>query len=100
MLVAVYPLLEEIVFRGALQGWLRTFHWGAHGWGPLTYANMLTSFVFAGLHGWAHPPLMAALVLFPSLVFSYFRDRDNQLRIPIGLHGFYNGGYFWLYGAP
>jgi membrane protease YdiL (CAAX protease family) len=99
MLVAVYPVLEEIVFRGALQGWLRKFVWGKNGIGPITAANMVTTIVFTALHGLMHPPLMAALVLAPSLIFGYFRDRDSRLTIPIALHCFYNTGYFWLYGA-
>ena len=60
MLIAVYPALEEIVFRGALQGWLHKFSWGGDSFGPITVANIVTSIVFAGLHVLAHSPMMAA----------------------------------------
>ncbi|HQU15907.1 MAG: JDVT-CTERM system glutamic-type intramembrane protease MrtJ [Gammaproteobacteria bacterium] len=94
--VFVFPALEEFVFRGGLQEWLRSRLGGA-GLGGLSAANLLTSVVFAALHGFAHPPLWAALIFFPSLVFGYFMDRDRRLAVPIALHVFYNLGYYWLF---
>lgn len=97
ILSLVYPVLEEIVFRGLLQDWLATRfrHRAFHG---LSAANVVTSLVFAALHFLYHPPLYAALVFFPSLVFGYFRERHDTLATPIALHVWYNAGYFFIFG--
>ena len=95
-LVLLYPIVEEIVFRGLLQELLRDYV-SRRSLGPLTIANLLTSVLFAGLHFIYHAPLWAALVFFPSLVFGFFKDRTNHLLAPIILHVFYNAGYFWLF---
>lgn len=92
------PALEELAFRGGIQDFLgrRT----SRRWGPLSAANLGTSALFAALHGWSHPPLWAAAVVPPSLVFGYFRERCACLRAPIALHAFYNSGYFLLFYVP
>ena len=94
--VLLYPIVEEIAFRGLLQELLRD-HVSRRSLGPLTIANLLTSVLFAGLHFIYHAPLWAALVFFPSLVFGFFKDRTNRLLAPVILHVFYNAGYFWFF---
>lgn len=98
-LAAVYPVLEELAFRGLLQGLLRTPGWGRRSVAGISAANLATSAVFALCHLWRHPPLWAALTFFPSLVFGFFRDRHQSVMPPIVLHMTYNAGYFWLFGA-
>lgn len=95
----VYPVLEEIAFRGLLQELVRE-RVSEAGFGPLSRANLITSVVFTALHFIYHPPGWAALVLFPSLVFGYFKDRTRSLVAPIILHVFYNSGFLWLFSAP
>lgn len=90
--VVLFPLLEEIVFRGGLQPTLAQHL--ARRWGPLSAANVTTSAVFATLHLIAHPPLWAAAVFLPSLLFGVFRERAGSLGSPIALHVAYNLGYF------
>ena len=97
--VLVYPVLEEIVFRGFVQELVHK-HVSDRFFGPLSIANLLTSLVFAGLHFVYHPPLWAALVFFPSLVFGFFKDRTHRLTAPIILHIFYNAGFLWLFAGP
>ena len=97
--VLLYPVVEEIVFRGLLQELVRDTV-SRLSLGPVTIANLLTSLLFAGLHFIYHAPLWAALVFFPSLVFGFFKDRTDRLVAPIILHVFYNAGYFWLFSAP
>lgn len=92
-----YPVVEEWVFRGMLQGYLRGYSRLRAAWLGITPANLLVSLVFTALHFIYHPPLAAALVLVPSLVFGYFRDRHGNLIGPVWLHMFYNIGYFWLF---
>jgi len=97
-LVFAQPLLEEVVFRGWLQGWLMEKQWGSYRLLNISAANLLTSIVFVTMHLFYHAPLMALLVFVPSLVFGYFRDRyDGWLMPSILLHCFYNAGYFYLY---
>jgi uncharacterized protein len=98
-LVIAWPLLEELVFRSALQSWLAGTAWGAReNWG-ITTANVATSVLFAGAHLAAHDPALAAATFFPSLVFGYFRDRYDSIWPGAGLHVFYNAGWFLLAGA-
>ncbi len=96
--VLVYPVLEEIVFRGLIQELVQDY-FSKKSLGPVTVANLLTSFLFTGLHFVYHPPLWAALVFFPSLVFGFFKDRTRGLTAPIILHVFYNAGFLWLFSA-
>jgi len=98
LLVLVYPLLEELVFRGLIQDALirkapcQTSYMG------ITVANVCTSMLFAAAHLYAHPALMAALVFVPSLIFGYFRDRFHGWLLPsIILHIYYNLGYFLIF---
>lgn len=95
----VYPLVEELLFRGLLQGWLREHAALRSRRLGVSGANLLTSAVFTGLHFLAHPPLAAAAVFLPSLVFGHFRDRHDSLRAPILLHMYYNIGYFWIFSG-
>ncbi len=94
-----YPVLEEIVFRGLIQELVHDYLSKA-ALGPVTIANLLTSILFTGLHFLYHPPLWAALVFFPSLVFGFFKERTRGLAAPISLHVFYNAGFLWLFSAP
>ena len=98
-LVLVYPVLEEIAFRGLLQELVRD-RISRASYGPLTAANLLTSVLFTAAHFFYHPPLAAALVFFPSLVFGLFKERTGSLIAPVLLHAFYNAGYLWLFGTP
>jgi len=99
LLVLVYPALEEIVFRGAVQDFLGR-RWVARPGSPLTRANLVTSILFAATHiAWLGDPAAGA-VFFPSLVFGYFRERHATLTSPILLHVFYNAGLFLIFGVP
>lgn len=95
--ILLYPVLEEIVFRGLIQGQLILREpWRQQLWG-ISGANVLTSVMFSALHFVHQAPLMAALVFFPSLVFGYFRDRYQRLLPSICLHIFYNAGFLSLF---
>jgi len=102
MLIVVYPVAEELVFRGLMQDWVRNLPWGQAQFVGITCANGITSVLFVGCHFFSHPPLAAASVLAPSLVFGYFRDRYSgqipmHLLSPMLLHVWYNAGYFLLF---
>ena len=95
LIILIYPVLEEIVFRGLLLEYLsRRF---SRRFGLLTIANLLTSFAFVAAHLFYSPWLWALLVFFPSLVFGYLKERHQSLLSPILIHGFYNFGYVWFF---
>ena len=96
-MVLIYPVLEEIVFRGAIQGFLLK-KIGGKNWYGISLANIITSVLFSLSHLLFRSPLTALLVFIPSLTFGYFRDRHHKLISPIFLHVFFNTGYFWLFG--
>ncbi|TVQ46511.1 MAG: JDVT-CTERM system CAAX-type protease [Gammaproteobacteria bacterium] len=95
----VYPVLEELVFRGLLQPWLlrRT---AARAAGPLTLANLLTSVLFSLAHLPLRGAVHATLVFAPSLVFGLFRDRHDSVLPAIGLHVIWNVAVLLLLGEP
>jgi len=94
----LYPLAEEVVFRGLVQEGLAA-RLPTRSLGPVSAANLATSALFSALHAFTHPPLWAAAVFVPSLVFGYFKDRHGKLAAPVTLHAFYNAGYFGLFGS-
>jgi len=98
MLILFYPIIEELAFRGVIQGYLSLHiprhYFGAH----LTVANLLTSLLFVAIHFVHHPPLWAIAVFVPSLIFGYFRERFGSVIPAIVLHAFYNGVYFGFMG--
>ena len=97
LVVVVYPVLEEIAFRGSLQCYLRSRSWGPKTVFGISAANIVTSIVFTAFHIALRPSLWSAGVLAPSLVFGFFRDRYGNLYAPIALHAFYNAGLFVLF---
>lgn len=98
LVIVVYPVLEEIVFRGALQGWLLSHNKFATRFLPgITLANIITSLVFALFHLINQSPAWAFMIFFPSLVFGWARDRFGFLTASIALHSFYNAGFFLLF---
>jgi membrane protease YdiL (CAAX protease family) len=100
MAALIYPVLEEIAFRGAAQGALWKTRLANVTIGPLSGPNLLTSVVFTGMHIWLRPGWFALGVIVPSLIFGYFRDRYQGLVPSILLHVFYNAGFFLLFMAP
>mgnify|MGYP001561142861 CR=1 FL=1 len=100
-LVAVLwqPTVEELLFRGCLQGWLFTHEWGKHSFVGISIANLLTSVVFSGAHIATHSLPWALSMLFPSLLFGVLRDRSGSVFPPLVMHIFYNAGYFLLTGG-
>lgn len=93
------PIIEELLFRGCLQGFLSIREWGQRCLVGLSIANLLTSVLFTGAHLATHSLFWASLTLFPSLLFGVLRDRSGSVFPPIVLHIIYNAGYFMLTGG-
>lgn len=98
LLSLVYPILEEVVFRGLLQGAL--LKWGMRKplWKGISWANGVTSIFFMLAHLIYHSWNWAVAVLAPSLIFGYFRDKYQNITPAIILHVFYNFMYFLTVG--
>ena len=95
-LVLLQPLLEELVFRGLLQGQALT--WLARQGktmqlGPITLANAVVTLAFVALHLRAQPLAWALAVAAPSLVFGHLRERFQSVWPAVFLHALYNAGF-------
>ena len=95
--VLVYPILEEIVFRGGIQPALLTKPLFSGTRAGISVANVVTSIVFAALHTISQGPFWSTLIFLPSLVFGAARDRYGGIGAPIVLHMFYNAGFIALF---
>jgi membrane protease YdiL (CAAX protease family) len=93
------PLLEELLFRGLLQGQIRRFQTGRLAFGGISLANALTGLCFVCLHLLNHSPGLALAVLLPSLLFGFFRDRHGSIAPGLFLHVLFNAGYL-IAGLP
>lgn len=93
-LVVLYPVLEELSFRGFLQGALLRTEAGRYSVFHISVANALTSVLFVGFHLLSQSLLWALAVLLPSLLFGVLRERHKSTLPCIILHCFYNLGFF------
>jgi membrane protease YdiL (CAAX protease family) len=93
LLVGVlFPVLEELAFRGLIQGYLLQKPALSSRSIGITGANGVTSLLFAALHLISQPVGLAVLIFFPSLVFGELRDRFNRTLPSIFMHVYYNVG--------
>ncbi|MGH8807759.1 MAG: JDVT-CTERM system glutamic-type intramembrane protease MrtJ [Noviherbaspirillum sp.] len=98
LLTALYvilwqPAVEELLFRGLIQGQMGKAPGGRAGIAGLSLANLVTSLLFALAHLLHHSAWWAAAVIVPSLVFGFFRERHRQIYSAFILHATYNGCY-------
>jgi membrane protease YdiL (CAAX protease family) len=98
-LVLWQPLLEELLFRGVIQGQLARQVRFRLSVGGLSWANLATTVLFVLAHLFQHPPAWAVAVAIPSLVFGHFRDRYGQVYPAVILHAAYNACYLWMGGT-
>jgi len=96
IMAVIYPLVEEILFRGVIQPNIAEKISGS--FFNLSLANIITSTIFAIAHLINHDPLWAAGTMLPSLAFGFCQDRYRTLQAPIALHCYYNAGYFLIAG--
>lgn len=97
--VVVYPVCEEIIFRGTIQAELqKRLKITRKGFFHISLANLVTSLLFALIHALYFQTPLAAIVFFPSLVFGYMYEKEKHLFAPIFIHGTYN--LIGLFGIP
>jgi len=95
--VILYPVIEELAFRGFIQTWLlEKSIFRNKPFLHISNANIVTSFLFASFHLFNQSPMWAALIFAPSLVFGYLRDRYDAVTPSIVIHAWYNLGFFLL----
>ena len=78
--VLVGPFLEELLFRGVLQGACSEFFGPREGW-------LVASTVFAAMHGLVGLPGLLAL----SLLLGWLRRQTGSLFVPFVVHAAHNG---------
>ena len=93
-LVLWQPAIEELLFRGVLQGVLLNSDFGTRRFAGVSFANLLTSIAFVLTHLVNHSTFWAIGVLFPSLLFGVFRDRSGSVWPPLLLHTVFNFAFF------
>ena len=93
-LVLWQPAIEELLFRGVLQGVLLNSGFGNCRFAGVSFANLLTSIAFVLTHLVNHSTFWAIGVLFPSLLFGAFSDRSGSVWPPLLLHTVFNFAFF------
>jgi hypothetical protein len=91
------PVVEELAFRGFLQGFFLKYNWAHRKVLWLSYANVLTSILFVLAHLVHQTIYWSLAVLLPSLAFGYVREKFNVLRPAIELHIIYNFCFFLIF---
>lgn len=95
-LALLQPVVEELLFRGWMQGRLASTRYGSRSVAGISNANLVTTIAFVLIHFVNQPPLWALGVIFPSLLFGYFRDRSGSVWPAIVLHVVFNSAFFAL----
>ena len=93
-LILWQPMIEELLFRGVLQGELLRFHSLARPFMGMTPANVIVSCAFVAVHLVNQPPGWAVATVVPSLIFGFFRDRSLSVLPGLLLHAVFNGVFF------
>lgn len=92
IVVLLAPVAEELFFRGVVQSWLKIRFNGQFAF--ITYANIITSFIFAVIHIPYWGIFHALLVFLPSLIFGFLYDKTGKIHYSVILHIFYNLNIF------
>lgn len=84
------PLIEELLFRGIIQGQLSRQRWGQQVLFKISVANIVTSILFVVMHMLHNLPIWSLAIFVPSLVYGYLRDTFNSVYPAMVLHSSYN----------
>jgi membrane protease YdiL (CAAX protease family) len=99
-ILLIFPVLEEIVFRGLIQDYLSNKTTGWDSFLGITWANWLTTLLFCVTHLVTRSMLVASLVIVPSLLLGALRDRGFSIKALAAIHLYWNGGVYLLIGLP
>lgn len=88
--IIIYPVLEEIIFRGFLLEELLLITTLKKKYLSVSFANIVCSLLFAASHAIFFMDWSALLVILPSLLIGYFYEEGRSLLSAIALHSWYN----------
>lgn len=97
MVILLMPLLEELAFRGYLQGRLVAPSIQRFSIHNVSGQNLITTIIFSAFHLISHTWLWSLAVAIPSLSFGFFRDKYQSVIPAVILHVYYNAVYFYLF---
>ncbi|MEX1013170.1 MAG: CPBP family intramembrane glutamic endopeptidase [Waddliaceae bacterium] len=88
IVVVIIPMVEELLFRGMLQTWLRgRLHWK---WAVLVTALIFATLHLSASHGMRNVEFFTGIFVL-SLFLGYLNEKYGSLWAPIGLHIAFNG---------
>ena len=99
-ILLIFPVLEEIVFRGLIQDYIsiKLSTWDEYL--GITSANWVTTLLFCLAHLVTRSFIVALLVIVPSLVLGSLRDKGFSIKALAAIHVYWNGGVYLLVGIP
>ena len=94
LLMFAFPIIEEIIFRQQIQGYLLKTDWGKRKLSFLSYANLLSAGLFASLHVVLNVAAISSFfTILPGLAFGHVFEKRQHLSGAILLHCYYNAGF-------
>ena len=96
LLCLFYPLIEEWLFRGVIQGALLQRAVGARGKLGVSVANLVTTGLFFALHWIGRSFQTACWVIGPSLILGIVRERTQSIVVPMLIHCVWNLRWYSL----
>ena len=99
LLILLLPLIEELAFRGYLQGRLAASTVQRFSIYSISGQNLITTVVFSSFHLLSHSALWSLAVVIPSLIFGFFRDKYQSVIPAVILHAYFNGLYFYVFAS-
>ena len=91
--VLVFPVFEELAFRGFLMGLLRRLL-PMGGFSFITLNNFVTSILFSIAHFFTRSLVLGLLVFIPSLWLGLIREKTSSIALCIAIHVTWNLGFF------
>lgn len=92
--VLLQPLVEELAFRGAIQGSLSRTRAGALRMAGAQLATIAAALIFSAYHLRFHGAPWAVATFPPSIALGILRERGGSLVACIAVHGAWNAGWF------
>ena len=92
-LILLFPVAEELAFRGFLMGLLDKLL-PEREFGFITLNNFLTSLLFSIAHLFARSLVLGLLVFTPSLWLGLVREKTSSVSLCAAIHITWNLGFF------
>jgi len=96
LLCLIYPITEEFLFRGVIQGYLLNHRLGPMSKLGISVANIVTTILFFTLHWIGRSLTVASWVIGPSLILGVVREKTDSLVAPMLVHIVWNVSWYSL----